>query len=276
VAITDELFYHTQMYNEKFKKICYPLKTIFGATEISLHFVDNLSLINLHTHKKWMEYCMEKRYFLTDPHITSPQKIKLGFTVDAYHPDEAFVNGLLGDSHMFNMHHGVAYTRKTPAGYQAISLAASIENMSMPNKIINNSEIILRFMDYLEKEMQPIQKKLADRVIDLIKIKDKSKLDGEDDSINVNAKEQQKAIEFFKQIGVINSNFTNISLSEKEKTCLKLCLEGKTAEDAANILYLSRRTIEGHMERIKEKLNCQRKKDLMSKRDVLKCIGALD
>lgn len=272
MAITDEIFYHTQIYHEWLRKTCIPLKTMFGATEIAIHFVDNSSLINIHTHSKWMEHCMEKQYFLTDPHITTPQKINLGMTIDAYHPNDKFVDGLLKDSHIYGIHHGIGYVRRTQNGYQAISLSSTIDNISMPNKIINNFKIIDYFMNYFEKEMLPIQKKLADLTIDLLNIKDK--FDFEDN--NIRTKERQLAVKFLKQIGTVDSSLANVSLSRKEKLCLRAYLNGKTAADTAKALFLSSRTVEGHMERIKDKFNCKRKKDLLNKKDILECLGIID
>ena len=64
----------------------------------------------------------------------------------------------------------------------------------------------------------------------------------------------------------INSLFRNrepkrgedatITLSPREVEIVRLCAEGKTAQEIADALNLSKRTVEGHKERIFSKLNC--------------------
>lgn len=51
-------------------------------------------------------------------------------------------------------------------------------------------------------------------------------------------------------------------LSSRERECLKYLLRGKTAKETAQHLQISFRTIEYYFENIKNKLDCDRKKDL--------------
>jgi len=56
---------------------------------------------------------------------------------------------------------------------------------------------------------------------------------------------------------------TLIELSEREKSCLRYLLEGKTAKETAILLHLSHRTIEYYFENLKDKLNCMTKRELL-------------
>jgi len=58
-------------------------------------------------------------------------------------------------------------------------------------------------------------------------------------------------------------------LSCRERECLKLLLQGKTAKETAMILSLTYRTIESYFENIKNKLNCSTKKDLFTLAQIL-------
>lgn len=275
MAITDELFHHTKLYHKTLAKFCNPLEERFGITDVAIHFVSNNGLINIHTNKKWMEHCMEKEYFKEDEHITNSAQIRTGFTICAYHPSEKFTTGLLKDATSYGMHHGVDYARKTKTGYQAIAFDTTLENIEMPNKVINNQKCIIRFMDYLEKELQPIFKNLSDHIIDI------DLLTSSNNTMTKKLAKQQNIemetkIKFLKQIGIITSDFLDISLSIKEKKCLKLYLEGKTAADTAMELTMSRRTVENYMDKLKTKLNCRYKKDLFEKIDLLNCLDLLN
>lgn len=48
-----------------------------------------------------------------------------------------------------------------------------------------------------------------------------------------------------------------IALSPRELEIVRLCAEGKSAQEIAEALFLSKRTVEGHKNRIFSKLNCK-------------------
>jgi DNA-binding CsgD family transcriptional regulator len=220
-----------------------------------------------------MELCMEKEYFKDEPYITKPNQLKTGFTICSCFPSEKYISGLVKDAANYDMYHGIAYAKKTNDGYQAIAVDTTIDNIDMPNKIINNQKCIIKFLSYLEKELQPAFEKLASRTIELDLLIDQT-------NNNTKLMNQQQAneeirIKFLKQIGVISGSL-NVSLTKKEKHCLRCYLAGKTAEDTAAELAISRRTVENHIDNIKDKLNCQYKKDLFEKIDLIECLGMLN
>lgn len=53
-------------------------------------------------------------------------------------------------------------------------------------------------------------------------------------------------------------------LTQREKTCLKLLLMGKTAKQAAPLLGISNRTVEKYFDKVKKKLGCRRRQDLFT------------
>ena len=55
-----------------------------------------------------------------------------------------------------------------------------------------------------------------------------------------------------------------ITLSLRELQIVRLCVEGKTAQEIADALNLSKRTVEGHKERIFSKLNCNSTVELVN------------
>ena len=52
-------------------------------------------------------------------------------------------------------------------------------------------------------------------------------------------------------------------LNERESDCLRLLVEGKTAKEIAEILFISRRTVENHKNSILKKLNLHKTSDLI-------------
>ncbi len=58
---------------------------------------------------------------------------------------------------------------------------------------------------------------------------------------------------------------SNIIFTQREQLCLDYLLQGKKASETADILCVSRRTIEKHIENIKMKTGCKTKFELMKK-----------
>jgi DNA-binding CsgD family transcriptional regulator len=56
-----------------------------------------------------------------------------------------------------------------------------------------------------------------------------------------------------------------IALTKREMQCLKFTLEGKSAKEIANALYISVRTVEIHIENIRRKTQCRTKLEVISK-----------
>lgn len=274
--VAEQLFYHTKIYNKTLKRLCRPLEDFFGVTDVAAFFAEGDQLINIHTNTKWMEFCMEKEYYKEDPHIIEPEQLNPGFTVCSYYPSEQYLSGLVKDSMDFGMYHGVTYIHPRKNGYHAVSLDTAKENVDMPNKIINNPKSIVKFMDYLATELQPVFKKLADNPIKISSLTEKQNASTQKNITKKLQLERERKAKFLTQLGIVTNNSSNFSLSNKEKICLQYYLAGKTAADTAAELGISRRTIENYIDNVKLKLNCRFKKDLFDKIDILECLGLLN
>jgi len=55
----------------------------------------------------------------------------------------------------------------------------------------------------------------------------------------------------------------NKGLSNKQVECLYLLMRGLSAREIANVMGISKRTVESYMDIMKTKLHCQRKVDLI-------------
>ena len=64
-------------------------------------------------------------------------------------------------------------------------------------------------------------------------------------------------------------------LTPRERQCLKLLTEDKSAKETAALLGLSRRTVESYFENIKNKLSCTYKHEVLHLARTLQEIGLL-
>ena len=81
--------------------------------------------------------------------------------------------------------------------------------------------------------------------------------------------------DFLKGLGMKNYSEKASLLSQRERECLNLLLQGKTAKETAALLRLSFRTVESYFEIMKRKLNCTNKGQLFSIAEALRKVELL-
>lgn len=64
---------------------------------------------------------------------------------------------------------------------------------------------------------------------------------------------------------VLSDNFEKFNLSKRETTCLFYLLRGKTAKEIAEIIFISVRTVEKHIDSIRMKLHCKTRSEIIGK-----------
>lgn len=62
---------------------------------------------------------------------------------------------------------------------------------------------------------------------------------------------------------ILTDDHSPLSLTKKQESCLFLLIRGKTVKEIAKTLGVSPRTIECHLDAIKNKLNCQKKSEII-------------
>jgi DNA-binding CsgD family transcriptional regulator len=64
---------------------------------------------------------------------------------------------------------------------------------------------------------------------------------------------------------ILNNTHCPLPLTEKQENCLFLLIRGKTFKEIAKILHISPRTVECHIDTLKNKLRCHYKTELIEK-----------
>lgn len=93
-------------------------------------------------------------------------------------------------------------------------------------------------------------------------------------TIEVASTDPQRSIRFLKDMGVL-SKADDIALTSRETQCIRYLLQGYTAAETAQLLELSKRTVEFYIENIKLKTNCNTKLELFEKFKELEALGLL-
>ncbi len=64
---------------------------------------------------------------------------------------------------------------------------------------------------------------------------------------------------------ILTDSYTSLGLTQRQSECLFYLIRGKSCNEVSNILSRSRRTIEHHVDIIKDKLGCKNRSEIISK-----------
>ena len=154
---------------------------------------------------------------------------------DALHDDDPIV---IYSRQMFNIKHGITIIRKSNNGWDFFNFGVSEESRNVLNRLLIERESLNHFIN-----------EFYDKAKKLIKIAEKQAFDLND----FNALKLNKCIEKKLYLG---PQYDYAYLTAKEITCLKYLLQGLSIPKIADIKNLSVRTIEKHIENIKQKFHC--------------------
>lgn len=183
------------------------------------------------------EYFLERKFALPDPAIYPKDGIFVWSSIEGLEDFDAQNVDL---RFKFNIGDGICFTSVKPNYLEIFDFAGPTGNIGVVNYCLNNIETVKDFcQQYLERfakifdDIEPYLITLPLRPKGFIGSKQKFK------------------------------DFSTITLRQLE--CIELLANGYTAKMSARILGLSSRTVERHIENIKDKLNVNHRAELISR-----------
>jgi len=241
--------------------ICQPL---FTATEITyfthaIHFKDG-SISTLTTCPEWTEHFFKEQYYnglyVVRNNISSTTRYMLW---SALPPSQA----LNISSQCFDIDNGITLLEFEKECCHCYLFATSRNNTQIANFYINNLDILERFILYYK-----------DRAKEIINLAIKNKIVTVTETVNnkkfVHHKITDEQKKMYLEKTPIHNYYVSLSnktvaLSKREMDCIKLIRQGKSSAETAELLSISFRTVEKHIENVKAKLECHKKSELISK-----------
>lgn len=228
--------------------ICYPLfeRLSFNYFHYFRMYKDGSALV-LYSRMDWNDYFCDMDYKAEIP--LPDHKIKLG------KPTLCLWQGTLQDQvvkdaqNLFNLYHPLGITIAHKDYFESFVFAAHQGNNNVINTYFNNTELLLNFIDIFKS-----------KAINLIKEAEKCKViiptPNRPDEINI--------LNNLSSALTIKGNYGKVEITIKEMETLRLLRQGLTAKEIASRFSRSPRTIESHLDNLKDKLGCNKKSQLMS------------
>jgi len=250
----------TRDLHHKINRFCAPL---VDYLEIS-HFY-HWSLTNsgqfvcVGLNQAWEEYFFAENLQSLSPYIRHPDNFCTGISSMNIVEDTQFstLTNIAKETYHVNL--SLHIINKTKNGMETYGFATNTDHPIHHMKLINELPLLRQFIKRFRQEIKPDNTILLDNRVDIA---------------------SQIGSAFYKTPLKVTPNFDSLkrknllqqlmgepihSLTNREQSVIKLLLLGYSASQIAERLFLSKRTIEHHIERIKNRLNCFSKSELIQK-----------
>jgi len=165
---------------------------------------------------------------------------------------------------LFNIGDYIVLVEKCEDHVRYVYFASHLKNNSINNFFVNNISLLKDFVLYLQRALAT---EIAECVATRVQV-DRPIYHLHQNKITSASISSETKRQFFSKIalsGLCGQAGATIKFSKREYSCIKYLLQGYTAAGIAELLELSRRTIEHYIANIKQKLKCSTKTELIAK-----------
>lgn len=223
-------------------------------------YVDG-SQLEISSHPNWSEYYYKHEFYNIGPFKNIRRIYDSGkhFWFDR---GDAFEKMYSVARESFNIDNGYTIVKKYSDCNEFFHFAGKAKNTGLINFYLNYNDVLERFILYFK-----------DKYGDVINVAEKNKFiiqyhEEQKENTELNSHTRFQLLEIAKTMP-INRYFLcehrNTYLTSREVECVKWYITGKSAEEIAIILNISKRTVETHLEKVKKKLNCYKQSQLAGK-----------
>lgn len=253
-------FYSSCSYN-KFVDLTRPVADYLGIDTVVYTVVNSDgSLFQVSNYPELSEFYWDTNFYQANPFFKHPKCINSGTLILPEHIDDKFHSSQNALKRFYRSDCILAMFTKSEERATWVALSAKNHKVPLPYIFMNERALLEKYMKHLIKEWSQYKtehERYAINILQLLGNAFYSPSATQKSALNPKAK-----LDFLKKIGeappVLATCFT-----KRELECLRYLAKGKTAPEIAKLLYLSSRTVESHIARIKDKLNCSRKSQIV-------------
>jgi len=249
---------------ERLKRICSPLVGFMGINHF-YHFVytdaGHFAVAGLD--QRWQEFlhATDEMVPAVKGFYHNREQLR-GILFCQTIPNKYWQNIAKTGGEKFNVHNGLQIVHKTDAGIEGFGFALNTDDPHQHMALLQELPLLNLFIDQYKNEIG--SSLIKDSFIDLVEIYGPSLLKAPTSA----PPDMRKVF-----LGKMKFNIEN-PFSKRELEVIRELIKGSpTASQVADALYLSKRTIEDHLDNIKVKLDCHSKHELMQELKRLESFG---
>lgn len=231
-----------------------PLERYFGFRLFTYRRVyDDGTFFQICSNAQWIDCCFDKELWISQKMQDRSRNLSC-YESKQYLWIHDMTDPLYYNLHSYNIWNGVSYYKRYPNYTELIAYASNRENNLVMDYYISESNILQKFNFFFKEKTKKILDKAADFTFSI-----NSPVPFLQNSLG--AEKNNVLREFLPKRYYITDNECGY-LTQKEMDIVELCLRGKTTKEIAINLAVSPRTVETHIEQIKDKFNLVSKNDL--------------
>lgn len=245
-------------HSNKIRQVTRPLRDRLRVQYFTYHRIDRSGKYTVLVDRPdWAEHYVEEKFYLEDPYLRHPDMYKSGFCLIENHGSEEYRKRVLKDGkEIFNLDQGVILIEKSPDAVEFFGFSGNKADCSLDKLYLNHPWVLKSFAGHFKKELKHILSQMEEEADTLPHLKG---MDFYSDQLIHPDIPSDTLLDYLKDLGLKIG-----SLSKRERECVKLLVQGKTAKESAALLKLSHRTVEFYFENIKNKLSCSTKQEILS------------
>lgn len=247
--LTDLISRYTIRHSDLIRKTCEPLKNFLGIPVFTYYTIDeegNFTIISSEIEQ--LEFYYHEKLYLTNNYLNHPRFFRSGYNLGKGIEDPSLLEL---SQKKFNIGSFFQILQCSTSKMEGFLFAAQNPTTS-PQFYLNHLDSLQKFCSYFKRETRDLHIKMKQDKYSLVKAKGELFLQ-HDPSLPL-SKQDPKVLQFSKAIN---------PLSAREQECLELFKLGHSAQSTAALLGLSQRTVEDYFEKIKVKLGCNSKRELL-------------
>lgn len=254
---------YSQKFYNKLNRLCDPLFKTFGLNHFFYQCLEEDGrLSGMGTFVDWLNYYFENDFHKDNPLFDQYSALDTGCFLPNTIKNKVFQNSLLDSESTFQMSCAMIILKKENNRIHQYGFNCPVNKYGkVINLLISEFSVFKKFINFFDEGSLKLRQEIYQ---DPQNFKSPCMQSSNPPFPNVNLERREK-INFFKNIDFFSFEDQVPCFSQREKDCIKLCLQGQTARQMAMTLSLSPRTIESYINNLKIKLNCYSKFDLITK-----------
>lgn len=201
----------------------------------------------------WLKFCTTMEYSLNE--------IFVGLDSGIYLWTDILELEIVNDAKdYFQIHNVIQFLDEYKTYREIFIFGGGNENNKIISFYLNNLDLLQKFIFFFKGESKYLFEKAdRNRILFPCFVKNTSFIKTNHMRKNVSRLNGK----YMEQFQMRLHNHLTASLTEQQVTCLYHVIHGKTAKEIAKILRLSYRTVEEHLDNLKNKLHCKTKHELI-------------
>lgn len=264
---THDMVRASKKFQDKMKSFCDPLVQLFGINHFYHAKITNSGhFVGVNLNREWEEYFFsDKSHLHIWPDKCQPRKVRHGIRFLEENEDDNFNKLLRKAKKDYSLNFSLQLVEKSNQGTNMYGFALNSSNPLQHMTLINEMPLLRLFIKRFQEEFKALYAALDDNKIDMSSLLGSEFYNAKVPAITKSYMRDQ----FLKKMGIEIPT----SLTDRELEVIKHLIKGYPASQIASELFISKRTVEHHLERIKDKFYASSKSDLIQRIRELESIG---